>query len=106
MTATRSSRASSTLCRAPNANAHLERWVGTAGRECLDRLLIVGRRQLAHVCAFTSSATTPETSPRTRPETAGLDDPLTYPNPRNAALTQVDRRDLLGGLIHEYELAA
>ena len=38
-----------TPVRAPNANAHMERWVGTVRRECLDRLLIVGRRQLEHV---------------------------------------------------------
>jgi putative transposase len=38
-----------TPVRAPNANAHIERWIGSARRECLDRLLIVGRRQLEHV---------------------------------------------------------
>jgi len=38
-----------TPVRAPNANAHMERWVGTVRRECLDRLLILGRRQLEHV---------------------------------------------------------
>src|SRR3954454_21614594 len=35
--------------RSPNANAHMERWVGTVRRECLDRLLILGRRQLEHI---------------------------------------------------------
>jgi putative transposase len=34
---------------APNANAHIERWVGSARRECLDRLLIFSRRQLVRV---------------------------------------------------------
>jgi putative transposase len=38
-----------TPVRAPNANAHMERWVGSVRRECLDRLLIVSRRQLQHV---------------------------------------------------------
>jgi hypothetical protein len=38
-----------TPIQAPNANAHAERGVGSVRRECLDRLLIFGRRQLEHV---------------------------------------------------------
>src|SRR5262249_49344177 len=38
-----------TPVRAPRANAHAERWVGTLRRECLDWLLIVGRRHLEWV---------------------------------------------------------
>jgi putative transposase len=38
-----------TPIQAPNANAHVERWVGSVRRECLDRLLIFRRRQLEHV---------------------------------------------------------
>ena len=38
-----------TPVQAPNANAHMERWVGTVRREFLDRLLIVGCRHLEHV---------------------------------------------------------
>jgi putative transposase len=34
-----------TPVRAPNANAHVECWIGSVRRECLDRLLILGRRQ-------------------------------------------------------------
>src|SRR6266496_523986 len=37
--------------RAPKARAHAERWVGSVRRECLDRLLILGRRHLRHVLA-------------------------------------------------------
>ena len=41
--------------RAPLARAHAERWVGTLRRECLDRLLIVGRRHLERVVASYTS---------------------------------------------------
>jgi putative transposase len=42
-----------TPIQAPNANAYAERWVGSVRRECLDRLLIVSRRQLEHVlCVY------------------------------------------------------
>jgi putative transposase len=97
-----------TPVRAPNANAHLERWIGTVRRECLDRLLIVGRRQLEHVLRVYVRHYN-----HGRPHRA-LD--LEPPEPSAAVaaargdlpppLTTVRRRDLLGGLIHEYELAA
>jgi transposase InsO family protein len=35
--------------KAPNANAHAERWVRTLRADCLDRILILGRRHLEHV---------------------------------------------------------
>jgi transcription initiation factor TFIIIB Brf1 subunit/transcription initiation factor TFIIB len=37
--------------RAPKARAHVERCVGTVRRECLDRILILGRRHLEQVLA-------------------------------------------------------
>ena len=49
-----------TPVRAPNANAHMERWVGTVRRECLDRLLVVGRRQLGARPPRLRRTTTPE----------------------------------------------
>jgi putative transposase len=96
-----------TPVRAPNANAHMERWVGTVRRECLDRLLILGRRQLIHVLGVYVQHYN-----GARPHRA-LD--LKPPDPRVCAsigtdspprVFQVNRRDLLGGLIHEYDLAA
>jgi putative transposase len=96
-----------TPVQAPNANAHMERWVGSVRRECLDRLLIVGRRQLEHVLRVYILHYN-----RGRPHRA-LD--LKPPEP-SASLSlraestlqalQVSRRDLLGGVIHEYEPAA
>jgi putative transposase len=35
--------------KSPNANAHVERWVGSVRPECLDRLLVFSRLQLEHV---------------------------------------------------------
>jgi putative transposase len=95
-----------TPVRAPNANAHVERWVGSVRRECLDRLLIVSRRQLEHVLRIYMRHYN-----HGRPHRA-LD--LRAPDQTAAAaprrdppveLTGLHRRDLLGGLIHEYELA-
>src|SRR5205814_10059094 len=38
-----------TPVRAPNTNAYAERWVRTVRADCLEQLLIVGRRQLERV---------------------------------------------------------
>jgi putative transposase len=93
-----------TPVQAPNANAYAERWVGSVRRECLDRLLIFGRRQLEHVlrvyiCHFNQRR--PHRALDLRPPDRGRGT-----DPSLAATVyplQVRRRDLLGGLIHEYE---
>jgi putative transposase len=96
-----------TPLRAPNANAHIERWVGSLRRECLDRLLIVSRRQLERLLrvyvrhyneqrphrALDLQAPDPPTRPSMTGRSAG-------------SATTPRRRDLLGGLIHEYEATA
>jgi putative transposase len=38
-----------TPIQAPNANAFAERWLRTLRSDCLDRILILGRRHLTHV---------------------------------------------------------
>jgi putative transposase len=96
-----------TPIQAPNANAHAERWVGSVRRECLDRLLIFGRRQLEYVLRVYIRHFNEERPHRAldlRPPDRGSG---TDRMP-TAALhpPQVKRRDLLGGLIHEYEAAA
>jgi hypothetical protein len=87
--------------RAPRARAHAERWVGTVRRECLDRLLILGRRHLERVLReYVDHYNT------ARPHQAlGLAAPLTRGQPSRPT-ADIVRRDRLGGLIHEYERQA
>ena len=96
-----------TPVQAPNANAHMERWIGSVRRECLDRLLIVGRRQLEHVLRLYVRHYNRERPHRALdlrpPESTVCPALRTESTPKEL---QVNRRDLLGGLIHEYELAA
>jgi putative transposase len=91
--------------RAPQANAFAERWVGTVRRDCLDWLLIVSRRQLERVLlAYVEHYNTH------RPHRAlKLTPPMPRPRLRLVSSrppTQIQRRDRLGGLIHEYTRAA
>jgi putative transposase len=90
-----------TPIRAPNANAYAERWVRTVRADCLDRILILGRSHLEHVLRVYRRHYNEH-----RPHRAldlvppsGRD-----PTPLNAP-DRLQRRDLLGGLIHEYEAA-
>jgi putative transposase len=95
-----------TPIQAPNANAYAERWVGSVRRECLDRLLIFGRPQLERVLRVYArhyNRHRPHRSLALRsPEQTG-----TSPTPLRAPPDPpLIRRDLLGGLIHEYQRAA
>ena len=90
--------------RAPKANATAERLVGTLRRECLDRLLIVNRRHLERVLrAYLDHYNhhRPHRSLDQRPPALPSAIPRPPGDPAN-----VQRRDRLGGLIHEYEIAA
>jgi len=93
-----------TPIRAPNANAFCERWVGTVRAECLDWTLILGRRHLERVLR-TYIAHYNEARPH-----RGLDLRTPIGNPSQAVgdlrTAGVRRRDVLGGLIHEYRAAA
>ena len=92
-----------TPVRAPRANAYAERWVGTVRREVLDRMLIVGCRQLRSVLAEYADHYNGH-----RPHRGlGQTPPLAPGEP--AVLTpsgRIMRRDRLGGLIHEYAQVA
>ena len=88
--------------RAPRANAFAERWVGTVRRECIDHLLILGRRHLEVVLHQYVAHYNTERPHR------GLG--LCAPNPKPAVTvdgpTVVRRNSVLGGLLHEYHRVA
>jgi putative transposase len=90
-----------TPIQAPNANAYAERWIRTLRADCLDRILILGRRHLEHVLRIYRrhyNEHRPHRALQLQPPD-GRD-----PTPLNAT-DRLRRRDLLGGLIHEYEAA-
>jgi transposase InsO family protein len=94
-----------TPVRAPKANSVAERFVGTVRRECLDWVLIANRRHLQRVlCEFVGHYN------GHRPHRAlclAPPEPL-QPPPTTASTSAapIRRRDRLGGLIHEYTIAA
>jgi transposase InsO family protein len=92
-----------TPIRAPKANPHAERWVQTARAECLDWTLVLGRRHLLRLlCAYVHhyNQQRPHRSlALAAPEARERGSP--HINPQ-----EVRRRDVLGGLIHEYHQVA
>ena len=80
--------------------AFAERWVRTVRRDCLDHLLVLSRRHLELILGEYV-----EHYNRARPH-RGLQ--LEQPVPRSTTTVggKIVRRDILGGVIHEYELAA
>jgi transposase InsO family protein len=90
---------------APRAKAHAERWVGSARRECLDRILIVSRRHLETVLREYVAYYNTHRPHRSLEQQPPLVKPALFPVADDHEW-HVRRRDRLGGLLHEYELAA
>jgi putative transposase len=92
-----------TPVRAPRANAIAERWIASARRECLDRILITGERHLGlvlseyldHYNIHRPHRALQQSPPAGRPCPPAL-----------GANVRVLRRDRLGGLIREYAQVA
>jgi putative transposase len=94
-----------TPIQAPNANANAERWVRTVRSDCLDRMLILGRRHLERVLrVYTNhyNGHRPHRALQLAPPDSGGATPVSH----TPAASGVRRQDLLGGLIHEYQRAA
>ena len=92
--------------RAPRANAICERVIGTLRRECLDRMLILGRHHLEVVLTeyvehYNSHRTHRSLSQRAPSSSDTPPAPLDDIDP-----TRLRRTDRLGGLIHEYRMVA
>jgi putative transposase len=92
-----------TPVRTPPATAYAERWVGTVRRELLDRMLVVGCRQLQAVLAEYVDHYNGH-----RPHRALGQAPPLGPAEPPVVLTSrtILRRDRVGGLIHEYAQVA
>jgi putative transposase len=92
-----------TPIQAPNANAYAERVIDTIRAECLDWTPILSRRHLDRTLR-----TYAEHYNRERPHRAlALVPPLGEADrPIAMSPRDVRRRDLLGGLVHEYHRAA
>jgi transposase InsO family protein len=83
--------------RCPQANCYAERWIGSARRECLDHVLILNEHHLLRVLtAYTDFYN------RRRPH-QGLQQQCPIPHARGPAQGPIARRDVLGGIIHDYE---
>ena len=92
-----------TPIQAPRANAIAERWIASARRECLDRMLVTGERHLrlvlgeyvGHYNTHRPHRTLQQNPPSGRAHPAA-----------EVTGMRVLRRDRLGGLIHEYAQVA
>jgi putative transposase len=87
---------------APRANAYAERWVGTARRECTDRMLIFSESHLRAVLTEYARHYNQHRPHRSLQQTA--------PEPRPCVVdiegARVTRQKILGGLINEYSQVA
>ena len=90
-----------TPVRAPRANAYAERWVRTVRPECLDWLLIVNRRHLEQVLRLYVQHYNRH-RPHRALELAAPSPPARLTMLNHEGYGAVRRRDLLGGLLHEY----
>jgi len=95
-----------TPIRAPRANAICERAIGTIRRECLDRMLILDCRHLEAVLAEYVEHYNSNRPHRSLSQRPPADSDATPPIVGDVDAARPQRADRLGGLIHEYRMAA
>ena len=89
-----------TPIRAPRANAYAEPWVRSVREECLDRIIILNQAHLVY-----ARRSYEQYFNQARPH-QGIKQCIPCP-PTNLSTTgEVERRDILGGVIHDYYRAA
>jgi len=89
---------------APKAKTHAERWVGSVRRECLDKILIISQRHLERVLREYVDHHNTHRPHRALQQQPPIPKPILIRT--HSGDVHVRRRDRLGGLLHEYELAA
>ncbi len=93
-----------TPVRSPRANAIAERWVRTVREECLDWTLVLGRNHLEAVLRdYVRHYNQHRPHRGLRLEVPA---PVSVVTSAPPSLSDIGRRDVLGGIIHEYHAAA
>jgi transposase InsO family protein len=90
----------------PRANAYAERWVRTVRAEVTDRMLIAGPRHLRAVLDEYVAHYNQHRPHRARNLRPPDTDDIVTASVTDLAAARIQRHDVLGGLIHEYERAA
>jgi hypothetical protein len=86
--------------RTPTANAFAERWVRSVREEALDKLLIINQAHLHRILPEYTGYFN-----RARPHQS-IEQRCPRPIERGRQVDTVKRRDVLGGIIHDYDRAA
>jgi len=89
-----------TPVRAPKANAFAERWIRSVREECLDQLIMLDQRHLHYVLTEYISYYN-----YARPH-QGIEQRTPIPLPVSNPQGQIERRNILNGLIHDYRRVA
>jgi putative transposase len=82
--------------RAPKANAYAERWMRSVREECLDRILVVNQNHLKNILREYTNYYN-----HLRPH-QGIGQHFPVPSSRRNSGGVIRRRDILGGIIHDY----